>query len=105
VNLAVELVDRRPTPANVELLTRSRVEPTRALVEATRGLPEPVPVVVQMSMLAIYGDAGEQVLECGRGWTPRLAHAPRTLRGPTEGDDEGAPNSPGWACMLGCALW
>jgi uncharacterized protein (TIGR01777 family) len=62
VNLAGAIVDRRPTPANVELLTRSRVEPTRALVAATRALPEPVPVLVQMSTLAIYGDAGEQVL-------------------------------------------
>lgn len=61
VNLAGELVDRRPTPANVDLLTRSRVEPTRALVAATRDVP--VPVLVQTSTLAIYGDAGEQVLD------------------------------------------
>ena len=58
VNLAGELVDRRPTPANIELLTRSRVEPTRALVAAARE----VPVWVQMSTLAIYGDAGETEL-------------------------------------------
>jgi NAD dependent epimerase/dehydratase family enzyme len=32
VNLAGALVDRPPTPANVELLKRSRVEPTRALL-------------------------------------------------------------------------
>lgn len=63
VNLAGELVDRRPTAANVDLLTRSRVEPTRALVEASVTLPEPVPVWVQSSTLAIYGDAGEQVLD------------------------------------------
>ena len=63
VNLAGALVDRRPTPANIELLTRSRVEPTRALVAAVRALPRPVPVLVQMSTLAIYGDAGEQVLD------------------------------------------
>ena len=31
VNLAGELVDRRPTAKNIELLTRSRVEPTLAL--------------------------------------------------------------------------
>jgi NAD dependent epimerase/dehydratase family enzyme len=36
VNLAGELVDRRPTPANIGLLARSRVEPTRALVGAAR---------------------------------------------------------------------
>src|SRR5262245_36363400 len=32
INLAGELVDRRPTPRNIELLRRSRVEPTAALV-------------------------------------------------------------------------
>lgn len=63
VNLAGELVDRRPTAANVELLTTSRVEPTRALVEASTGLSSPVPVWVQASTLAIYGDAGDAVLD------------------------------------------
>jgi uncharacterized protein (TIGR01777 family) len=64
VNLAGALVDRRPTPANVELLTRSRVEPTHALVAAARDLPE-LPVLVQMSTLAIYGDAGQGTVEEG----------------------------------------
>lgn len=63
VNLAGELVDRRPTQANVDLLTSSRVDPTRALVEASRTLASPVPVWVQASTLAIYGDAGETVLD------------------------------------------
>jgi uncharacterized protein (TIGR01777 family) len=63
VNLAGELVDRRPTPGNVELLTRSRVEPTRALVAASETLADPVPVWIQASTLAIYGDAGEQLLD------------------------------------------
>jgi uncharacterized protein (TIGR01777 family) len=63
VNLAGELVDRRPTPANVDLLTRSRVEPTRALVAASRLQSAPVPVWIQASTLAIYGDAGDQVLD------------------------------------------
>ncbi|WP_216653759.1 TIGR01777 family oxidoreductase [Nocardioides sp. zg-DK7169] len=63
INLAGELVDRRPTAANVDLLTRSRVEPTRALVQASASLSEPVPVWLQASTLAIYGDAGEQVLD------------------------------------------
>lgn len=63
VNLAGELVDRRPTPANVDLLTRSRVEPTRALVEASASLSGTVPVWVQASTLAIYGDAGDRVLD------------------------------------------
>jgi uncharacterized protein len=63
VNLAGELVDRRPTAKNVELLTRSRVEPTRALVAASKNLSRPVPVWIQASTLAIYGDAGDVVLE------------------------------------------
>lgn len=57
VNLAGELVDRRPTAANVDLLTRSRVEPTNALT-----LAAPPAVWVQASTLAIYGDGGEAVL-------------------------------------------
>lgn len=60
VNLAGALVDRRPTPANVRLLTTSRVEPTTALVQASEG--RDVSVWLQASTLAIYGDAGEQVL-------------------------------------------
>jgi len=61
VNLAGELVDRRPTRANIELLTRSRVEPTIALAAAA-SRSQPVPVWLQASTLAIYGDAGEQEL-------------------------------------------
>ncbi|HVF14713.1 MAG TPA: NAD-dependent epimerase/dehydratase family protein, partial [Acidimicrobiales bacterium] len=63
VNLAGELVDRRPTAANVELCTRSRVEPTTALAIAAAGLATPPAVWVQASTLAIYGDAGEAVLD------------------------------------------
>lgn len=62
VNLAGALVDRRATPANIDLLTRSRVEPTRALVEAVSHLEVPSPLWLQMSTLAIYGDAGEAEL-------------------------------------------
>ena len=62
INLAGELVDRPPTPANIELLTTSRVQPTRALAAAAAALDAPVPVWVQASTLAIYGDAGEALL-------------------------------------------
>lgn len=62
VNLAGELVDRRPTARNIELLTRSRVEPTRALAAAAAEVPPP-PVWIQASTLAIYGDAGDAVLD------------------------------------------
>jgi len=63
VNLAGELVDRRPTRENIALLTSSRVDPTRALVDAAAGLDQPVTTWVQLSTLAIYGDAGEPVLD------------------------------------------
>jgi uncharacterized protein (TIGR01777 family) len=63
VNLAGELVDRRPTPANVDLLTRSRVQPTRALVKAAAAVSPPPTTWVQLSTLAIYGDAGESILD------------------------------------------
>ncbi len=65
INLAGELVDRRPSRAGVELLTRSRVEPTAALAAAAASTPVPPAVWVQMSTLAIYGDAGDQVLDEG----------------------------------------
>lgn len=63
INLAGELVDRRPTPANIDLLKRSRVKPTEALVAAAASLDEPPAVWVQASTLAIYGDGGETVLD------------------------------------------
>lgn len=63
VNLAGALVDRPPSVANVELLTRSRVEPTEALVAAAARAAVPPPGWLQMSTLAIYGDAGEAVLD------------------------------------------
>lgn len=63
VNLAGALVDRRPTPANIDLLTRSRVDPTRALASAAAGLATPPAVWLQAGTLAIYGDAGDAVLD------------------------------------------
>ncbi|TFV48536.1 NAD-dependent epimerase/dehydratase family protein [Blastococcus sp. TF02A_35] len=65
VNLAGELVDRRPTAHNLELLTRSRVEPTLALRAAAERLDAPVPVWLQASTTAIHGDAGETLLDEG----------------------------------------
>jgi uncharacterized protein (TIGR01777 family) len=63
INLCGELVFRPATPANIALLTRSRTEPTRALARAAASLDRPLPMLVQMSTLAIYGDAGEPVLD------------------------------------------
>jgi len=65
INLAGELVDIRPTPANIESLTSSRVRPTRALRQAAAGLATPPAVWIQMSTLAIYGDAGDAILDEG----------------------------------------
>lgn len=63
INLAGELVDKRPTAKNIELLRRSRVEPTRALVDAASRLARPPPLWLQMSTLAIYGDAGQGTVD------------------------------------------
>ena len=63
LNLAGELVDRRPTRRNIELLTRSRTEPTEALVEAARA--HPPRRWLQMSTTAIYGDAGDELIAEG----------------------------------------
>jgi uncharacterized protein (TIGR01777 family) len=60
VNLAGKLVDCRPTAANIAELTRSRVEPTTALVTAAAGLGRPLAHWVQASTTAIWSDAGEQ---------------------------------------------
>jgi uncharacterized protein (TIGR01777 family) len=61
INLAGELVDRVPTKKNIELLTSSRVEPTRVLAEFSEKYGKPK-LWLQMSTIAIYGDAGEQIL-------------------------------------------
>jgi uncharacterized protein (TIGR01777 family) len=65
INLCGALVDRPPTADNVELLTRSRVKPTRALMRAAGSLDIPPVAWIQMSTLAIYGDAGDAVLDEG----------------------------------------
>lgn len=92
VNLAGELVDRRPTAANIELLTTSRVEPTQALVEASRTLGSPVPVWVQASTLAIYGDAGDVVLDESAppaAGPPQMAGVARAWEAAVEGANAG----------------
>lgn len=62
VNLAGELVDCRPTQANIELLRRSRVEPTRALAQASHECRHPPVLWLQGSSTAIFGDAGDAVI-------------------------------------------
>lgn len=59
INLAGKLVDCRPTARNIAELRRSRVLPTRALVQASTQLMAPLAHWVQASTTAIWSDAGE----------------------------------------------
>lgn len=65
VNLAGALVDRRPTRRNTDVLRRSRVEPTRCLVQASKQCDVAPSLWLQMSTLAIYGDAGQGIIAEG----------------------------------------
>lgn len=60
VNLCGEIVDRRPSKRNVALLTSSRVVPTETLAQASCRVE--VQSFVQLSTMAIFGDAGDVVL-------------------------------------------
>lgn len=88
VNLAGALVDRRPTAANIALLERSRVEPTAALARAAANLAEPIPVWVQASTTAIYGNAGEKVLD----ESSPVADGPPQMAGVARAWEESARN-------------
>ncbi|OJF83915.1 NAD-dependent dehydratase [Nocardia seriolae] len=59
INLAGKLVDCRPTARNIAELRRSRVDSTRALVEASKSLDRPIDHWIQASTTAIWADAGE----------------------------------------------
>jgi uncharacterized protein (TIGR01777 family) len=89
INLAGAFVDRRPTPANIDLLRRSRVEPTRALAAAAQ-LDEPPAVWLQASTLAIYGDAGERTLD----ETAPPASGPPQMAGVARPWEEAAAQAP-----------
>lgn len=65
LNLAGELVDLPPTESNIALLRNSRVDSTRALVDASRAAPAPLAAFLQSSTTAIFADAGEQRLTEG----------------------------------------
>ena len=68
LNLAGELVDRRPTRSNVELMQRSRIDPTAALVDAAATGSTPG-LWLQMSTLA---------RRCWSSPASRWAFSPRT---------------------------
>ena len=57
VNLAGLSLDRPGTPENIATLRATRVEPTRALVEASRGWDRPAEHWIQQSAVGIYGDS------------------------------------------------
>ncbi|WP_406233364.1 DUF1731 domain-containing protein [Nocardia sp. NBC_01009] len=59
INLAGKLVDCRPTRRNIDELRRSRVDSTRALVDAAATLDAPIDYWVQAGTTAIWSDAGE----------------------------------------------
>jgi uncharacterized protein (TIGR01777 family) len=63
VNLVGKSVECRRTPRNREEILRSRVDSCEALGEALRLVYRPPAVWVQVSSLAIYGDAGERVCD------------------------------------------
>lgn len=63
VNLAGQLVDRRPTSANIKMLRSSRVDATLALKRAVAENGWTAPLWLQMSSLAVYGDAGDLILD------------------------------------------
>lgn len=62
LNLAGELVDLPANDANIARLTSSRVDSTRALVDASARLPQPLAAFLQSSTTAIYSDAHESRL-------------------------------------------
>jgi uncharacterized protein (TIGR01777 family) len=65
VNLAGKSVDCRYTEANRREILASRVDSARALGAAIRAAARPPRVFVQAGSLAIYGNAGDRVLDDG----------------------------------------
>ncbi|MEM9467354.1 MAG: DUF1731 domain-containing protein [Actinomycetota bacterium] len=62
VHLAGKRVDTRPTRANVDELIRSREGTVRLVGEAIADMDTPPTRWVQLSSLAIFGDAGDEVI-------------------------------------------
>ena len=79
VNLAGRNVDCVKTPDHQDEILRSRVEATRVLGLAVRGINNPPPVWVQMSTAHIYGDPPQAVCTedsaLGYGLAPFVARA------------------------------
>jgi uncharacterized protein (TIGR01777 family) len=71
-------------------MTQSRVVPTRTLAEAAAKCGSPPAVWVQMSTLAIYGDAGDAVLD----ETAPAADAPPQMAGVANAWESAAAGAP-----------
>jgi len=89
VNLAGENVaDGRWNAARKRRLESSRVEPTRALVEAVAAARVPPRALLQGSAVGFYGDGGETVLDesspRGDGFLPALSERWETASAPVE---------------------
>lgn len=63
VHLAGKRVDCRPTRRNIDELIRSRVQSVRAVGDALARCERPPTTWVQLSTMAVYGDAGDQVID------------------------------------------
>lgn len=63
VHLAGRRVDVRPTRHNIEELIRSRADSVALVGAALATVATPPPVWVQVATLAIFGDAGDQVID------------------------------------------
>jgi len=89
VNLAGENVaDGRWTAARKRRLESSRVEPTRAIVEAFRAARVPPRALLQGSAVGFYGDGGETALDerspRGDGFLPELSQRWEEASAPVE---------------------
>lgn len=63
LNLAGKSVDTRYTLENRREIVRSRVDSARVIGEAIGACERPPPVWVQSGTLAVYGDAGDRILD------------------------------------------
>jgi len=73
------MADRRWSEGRKRLLEASRIEPTRALLEAFAGLRERPRLLAQASAVGFYGDRGDAALDesaaAGSGYLAELARA------------------------------
>jgi uncharacterized protein (TIGR01777 family) len=81
IHLAGAPVAQRWTAAARAEITRSRIDYTRALVEAMRRAARPPRVLLSGSAIGIYGERGDEVLDEQAPPGPRAAHGAGFLAG------------------------